>query len=111
MKTNLSRMLTIIVMICGMMPLVTTAQNSDREFYQRPSYWRPYDQRGLNVFETSKMPDSIPFQGLRTRFGAGFTQNFQSLKHSNTADDKLGANKLYALTSGFNTAMANLNMD
>jgi hypothetical protein len=38
---------------------------------------------GINVFETTKLPDSIPFDGVRIRFGAGFTQQFQSLKHEN----------------------------
>jgi hypothetical protein len=47
-------------------------------------YWRPYDQRGINVFETSKV-DTVPFDGFKVRFGAGFTQGWQSLKHSNNA--------------------------
>jgi hypothetical protein len=84
-------------------------QSSDREFYLRPSYWRPYDQRGLNVFETSKAPDTIPFEGTRVRFGAGFTQQFQNLKASNKATG--AANKLYPLTPGFMTSQANLFMD
>ena len=53
---------------------------------QQPAiqYWRPYDQRGINVFETSK-EDSVVFDGLKVRFGAGFTQGYQNLKHSNNA--------------------------
>jgi hypothetical protein len=47
-------------------------------------YWRPYDQRGINVFETSK-EDTIGFDGLKIRLGAGFTQGYQSLSHSNSA--------------------------
>ncbi|HXL55169.1 MAG TPA: hypothetical protein VN958_02860 [Chitinophagaceae bacterium] len=100
----------LIVLLLAASPFLAKAQD-EKISYQRPSYWRPYDQKGINVFETSKKEDSIKFDGLRVRFGADFTQGFQSLKHSNTADDKNGANKLYALTSGFNTAMANLNMD
>lgn len=46
-------------------------------------YWRPYDQRGVNVFETSK-EDTVGFDGLKVRFGAGFSQGYQSLSHSNT---------------------------
>lgn len=107
-KSITANVMKLILVLAAVMPLITRAQN---EFYLRPSYFRPYDKNGINVFETSKQPDTIPFSGLRLRFGAGFTQGFQSLKHSNTATDKDGANKLYALTSGFNTAMANLNMD
>jgi hypothetical protein len=54
----------------------------------------------------------VPFNGLRVRFGAGFTQQFQNLKHQNkgaVAND--GANRLYPLASGFMTAQANLFMD
>jgi len=46
-------------------------------------YWRPYDQRGINVFETPK-DDTVVFDGLKVRFGAGFSQGYQSLSHSNT---------------------------
>src|SRR6188474_3532827 len=53
-----------------------------KEFYGRPSNWRPYDQSGINQFENLKS-DSLPFEGLRIRFGAGFTQQWQSLKHEN----------------------------
>ena len=89
----------------------------------RPSYWRPYDQRGINVFEESKQADSIPYEGLRIRFGAGFTQQYQNLKHENTALNndratltsstgvKSLGNKLYPLQPGFNTSQANLFTD
>lgn len=53
-------------------------------------YWRPYDQRGINVFETSKN-DSVVYDGLKVRFGAGFTQGYQSLDHSNSARATLNA--------------------
>jgi len=75
------------------------AQRSDIQFF------RPYDQRGINVFETTKT-DTLLFDGLKLRIGANFTQGFQSLKHSNTS----GA-KLYDLGTGFPLAMANLNID
>ena len=69
--------------------------------------WRPYDQSGINVFEAPK--DTLTsFDGLKVRIGAGFTQQFQSLKHSNTS----GSPALYPrLKSGFNLAQANLNID
>jgi hypothetical protein len=46
-------------------------------------YWRPYDQRGVGVFETTK-DDTVGFDGLKVRFGAGFSQGYQSFSHSNT---------------------------
>ncbi|MBC7887193.1 MAG: hypothetical protein H7Z13_04845, partial [Ferruginibacter sp.] len=45
-------------------------------------------------------------------FGAGFTQQFQNLKHENkTALNNKTSNRLYPLQSGFMTAQANLFMD
>src|SRR5690606_27456000 len=81
--------------------------------YLRPSYWHPYDQRGVNQFETTKTPDSIPYEGLRIRFGAGFTQQYQNLKHENTALNNTapGANALYPIAPGLMTAQANLFTD
>jgi hypothetical protein len=101
--------LIMIAALAGVSPVFTHAQ-SWKESYMRPSYWRPYDQRGINVFETSKVPDSIAYDGLRIRLGAGFTQQFQGLKHR-SAQVNEGANKLYPITPGFNTSMANLNID
>jgi hypothetical protein len=69
--------------------------------------WRPYDQSGINVFEAPK-DSATSFDGLKVRIGAGFTQQFQSLQHSNAA----GSPALYPrLKSGFNLAQANLNID
>lgn len=53
---------------------------------QQPAiqYFRPYDKRGINVFETTKQ-DSTKFDGFKLRFGAGFTQGYQSMEHSNSA--------------------------
>jgi hypothetical protein len=70
---------------------------------------RPYDKSGINVFETPKQNSKEEFDGLQVRFGAGFTQSFQGLKHENKATDP--ANALYKMTPGFNTANANLFMD
>lgn len=65
---------------------------------------RPYDQSGIHVFDAPKDTNAV-FEGLKVKFGAGFTQSFQSLKHENTADG------LYKMSPGFNTANANLFMD
>jgi hypothetical protein len=46
---------------------------------------RPVDARGINVYEAPKN-DGIPYTGFRLGWGAAFTQQFQGLEHSNTAD-------------------------
>lgn len=69
---------------------------------------RPYDQTGINVFEPKK--DSTPFDGVKVRIGAGFTQEFQSLKHQNYLG-KASSNGLYQISPGFNQAEANLYTD
>lgn len=68
---------------------------------------RPYDKDGINVFEAPKESDA-KFENIKVKFGAGFTQSFQGLKHSNTSNP---ASPLYKMTPGFNTANANLFMD
>src|SRR3569833_1137531 len=67
---------------------------------------RAYDKTGINVFETRKDTSAV-FNGPTLRIGAGFTQEFQNLKHQNTAT-KSNSGALYGLAPGFNTAMANL---
>jgi len=112
MRKNLIHLAIAATIIAPFTAGAQQNQSPDKEFYLRPSYWRPYDQRGINVFETSKAPDTIPYEGLRVRFGAGFTQQFQSLKHSNKeAANYQTSNKLYPLTPGFMTSQANLNLD
>ncbi|MBO9202858.1 MULTISPECIES: hypothetical protein [Niastella] len=102
---------TIIVMVLLFaLPLTMWAQ--DEKFsYGRPAYWRPYDKTGINVFETTK-ENATPYDGMRIRLGAGFTQQFQGLKHENKeAANYESSNRLYPLAPGFMTAMANLNLD
>jgi hypothetical protein len=98
-------------MLVFALPLFTSAQQL-KEFYGKPDYWRPYDQRGINVFETGKQDDSVVFDGLRVRLGAGFTQQFQNLKQKNNGSSSFEtSNRLYPLASGFMTAQANLFID
>lgn len=77
-------------------------------------YYRENDKRGIHVFETTK-EDAIPFTKLRVKVGGNFTQDFQSLTHENNATpvivNGVNTNKLVPLKSGFNLAMANLNID
>lgn len=89
-------------------------------FAQQPtvSNFRPYDRTGVNMFETPKQNSTSKFDGVKIRIGGGFTQQFQSLSHENSATSVTlttnggkNANKLYEMTAGFNTAQANLNFD
>lgn len=72
--------------------------------------FRSGDKSGINVFETPKT--DVPFDGVKVKIGGGFTQSFQTLDHSNTADPKMVAgvnqNELISLVPGFNLASANL---
>ncbi len=82
------------------------------------AFYRPFDQSGIHVFESPKA-DTVPFTGMTVRIGGSFTQQFQALSHSNTAQPNnvtIGSvthnlNALYPLASGFNLATANLRFD
>lgn len=97
------------LLLLGMLalPFASFAQFSDSI-----ANFRHYDQRGINVFEAPKQNNAI-FNGMKVKIGAGFTQQWQSLKHENTAINNTGtgANRLYPLTPGFMTAQANLYLD
>lgn len=73
---------------------------------------RPRNQSGVNVFETPK--DDGQFEGVQARFGGAFVQQFQGLRHENTAAQRMvsgvNANQLLEIGYGFNTAAANLSM-
>lgn len=80
---------------------------------QQPAiqYFRPYDKRGINVFEPKKT-DTVVYDGFKLRIGAGFTQNYQNLSHSTKSESSPGtAMELYKMKGGFALAMANLNID
>ena len=49
--------------------------------------FRPFDMRGINVYEAPK--DQTPYTGFKISWGAGFTQQFQGLGHSNAAAAKV----------------------
>ncbi|MHA4895557.1 hypothetical protein ACXZ1K_12455 [Pedobacter sp. PWIIR3] len=115
MKTNtLYRGITAVALMV-IVPAVSFAQQP------RIQNIRPYDKSGINVFEDPKDSAST-FDGLKLKFGAGFTQQFQSLKHKNpdALRNNVGSfaggvstpgNKLKVITPGFQTAQANLFMD
>lgn len=91
---------------------------------QKIGNMRAYDQRGINVFEDPKDSVSVPFDDVKVKIGAGFTQQFQNLKHKNpdaidndkgfySADPtkQVNGNKLRPITSGFQLSQANLFID
>ena len=78
---------------------------------QEMQYMRHADQRGVNVFESSKEAGA-DYTGFKINWGGAFAQQFQNLTHQNAAAPKLvgtvDANSLIQIGSGFNNADANL---
>ena len=78
--------------------------------------YRPHDARGINVFETPKL-DNVPYNGFQLNWGGSFTQEFQALHHSNTAQPVISGippvnqNQLLSIGAGFDNAMANMYLD
>ena len=72
---------------------------------------RPYDQRGVNMFEVPKT-SSEGFTSPTLDIGAAFTQPFQALKQSNAAAPRMvggkNQNLLLPIGSGLPLASANL---
>lgn len=97
----------LILSLAVAMVLLVTAQTA-RAQRGEIQYFRPYDQRGINVFETSKN-DTVVFDGFKLRLGANFTQGYQNLKHSNA--DNTPGQALYNMKGGFPLAQANFNID
>ena len=102
-------------------PLSAQTIDPAQASFQPPTviqYLRPQDKRGINVFETPKVA-GVEYTGFVVQWGAAFTQSYQSLSHSNAADSLAYAsggtpgtnnnrNRLTAIGSGFNNAMANM---
>ena len=98
MKSRTLKTMALAVVLLGLM-------NSLQAQIQ---YFRHYDQRGVNVFETPKQSDTVKYDGFKVKLGAGFTQGMQGLNHKNAS----GSPALYPrLAPGFNLAAANLNID
>lgn len=73
-------------------------------------YLRPFDQRGVNVFETTKEAGA-EYDGFVLDWGASFTTQVQDLSHRNTAQpvivDGVNTNQLADIGFGFNNSTAN----
>jgi hypothetical protein len=111
MKTKFYIILgSIAIAGLSLVPNGAKAQNGTMQFY------RPNDQRGVNVFETSKI-DTIKFTGLKVKVGGNFELTFQALGESNTAAPLIPAgytsnvNSLIPLAHAFQLPMANLAVD
>ncbi len=74
------------------------AQRNSIQYYRLP------DQRGINIFETSKA-DSLTFDDVRVRIGGGFAMQFQGLSQQNNEGN------LAELGTDFNLPTANFNID
>lgn len=98
--------LAVAILGCAVMAHAQEKESLISKLQPEMQYTRPGDKTGLNQFETTK-DETIPYEGLKVKLGAGFSQMFQSLKHSNS-----GAVELYPrLAPGFGIAQANLNID
>ncbi len=108
MKSKISAVLTMLIyMVSG----IAMGQGLQEDL----QFWRPYDQRGINIFETGK-EDTVAFEGMKVRIGGHFAQQFQNLRHSNTAEPVfneagVNLNQLMDIGFGSNLATANLNID
>ncbi|RXK86938.1 hypothetical protein [Filimonas effusa] len=119
MKLQKKSLSALLVLSIGLLPAALNAQ-----VLPKIDNMRSYGQQGINVFEDPKDTVTTPFEGIRFRLGAGFTQQFQNLKHKNpdALNNNVGqyvadpgttivGNKLRPITSGFQLAQANLFMD
>ena len=76
MKAKISQSNYLMVFL-----LLFTATGSWAQLQPKLPFFRPYDKGGVKMYETNKV-DTIPFEGLKVRFGANFTQGYQNLDHS-----------------------------
>jgi hypothetical protein len=98
----------------SILSLVSTGFSSMAQ--QEMQYFRPNDENGINVFETTKN-DTAVFRKMKVQVGGNFEMDFQGLRDQNTAQPLIEApyignvNSLEPLKSAFDLPMANLNVD
>ena len=95
-------------------PQTTEASPAPKPDKARPitmQHFRPYDQRGINIFETPK-DAGVEYTGFKLDFGAAFTSQVQWLDHENAAVpvvvNGVDNNQLADIGFGFNNSTANL---
>lgn len=121
---------TALMLVAGLAlaaPAGAQVIDSAQAKYPQPmviQYTRPYDARGINMFETPKKAGAT-YEGFKMTIGAAFTQQFQGLTHANDADSVFVAavnpspgaagstatsnrNRLMQIGKGFNNATANM---
>lgn len=120
MKNRIISLATMALFTVAMLPTTLFAQEEREEDkgpivrYGEVDFFRPYDKRGLHMFETTKDDLNKPYEGRKISIGAGFAQQFQALKNENPGalnNTGTDANALYALAPGFSLAQANLYID
>ena len=89
----------VITILSVLLAFGAVAQKRNLQFF------RPNDQKGLNVFETSKDNDT-EFDGVKVHIGGDFALQFQGISHEGAT-----AETLVDLGNNFNLPTANLNMD
>ena len=106
--------LSFLLILLAVIPQLVLAQDEKKMTYGTPNYFRSYGKDGIGVFEATKADADKKFENMKIRLGAGFTQQFQGIKHSNATalnNTGTGANRLWKLTPGFMTSQANLFID
>ena len=125
MNRKFKSWMVISALMATMIPAATFAQEESEQdkggiaAYGEPDFFRPYDKRGLNMFETTKEDMNKEYTGRKFSIGAGFSLQFQSLKNSNTAlnNDFKGTtaadryNAVPNVAPGFSLPQANLYID
>lgn len=119
MRLHRSLLLTAIALAATAPLPAQTVDTAQARFQPKTTiqHLRPQDKRGINTFETSKVA-GVEYTGFQLAWGAAFTQQFQGLTHSNTADsvpisaaapvNLANRNRLMAIGNGFNNATANM---
>lgn len=92
--------------LIAVLPLMAFGQQKELQ------YMRSYSQQGINTFETPK-EDTVTYDGFELKWGAAFTQQWQSLTQTTKGiDPQTGSTyQLDDIGPGFNLATANLNLD
>ncbi|AZQ63674.1 hypothetical protein EI427_16010 [Flammeovirga pectinis] len=99
---NLYKFTGVIALLLTMFAGNASAQST--LFNRDLQYFRYNDQRGLNVFETTKS-DTVGFDGVKVRVGGDFALQMQGLQHSNTMGN------LQDIHTNVNLPTANLRID
>ncbi len=90
--------IVLILAVAAALPLTAVAQKKDIQ------YNNPVGQDGINTFESSTEP-GVEYDGFAVELGGAFSQQLQSISHSNNHDN------LIDIGRGFNLATANLDLD